>query len=116
MRAALSLALVLLASRARAADPAPAPPACECACPGDEAGEERTPGAPIDLNRATEHALVGLPGIGPARARAILAYRAEHGGFRSVSQLLHIRGIGRALLKQLRPLLTLGAREADPAS
>lgn len=63
---------------------------------------------PLDLNRADEEALLALPGIGPTRARAILAYRASHGGFRSVSQLLQIKGIGRALLKQLRPLVTIG--------
>jgi competence protein ComEA len=63
--------------------------------------------AVVDLNTADERALLDLPGIGPARARAILAYRGAHGGFHSVSQLLQIRGIGRALLKQLRPLITL---------
>jgi competence ComEA-like helix-hairpin-helix protein len=61
----------------------------------------------VDLNTADESALLDLPGIGPARARAILEYRVAHGGFQNVSQLLHIRGIGRALLKQLRPLVTL---------
>jgi competence protein ComEA len=65
----------------------------------------------VDLNTADESALLDLPGIGPARARAILAYRGAHGGFRSISQLLQIRGIGRALLKQLRPLITLKQQE-----
>ncbi|MEY4513655.1 MAG: hypothetical protein RLZZ450_5777 [Pseudomonadota bacterium] len=64
-------------------------------------------GKAVDLNTADESALLDLPGIGPARARAILAYRSAHGRFRSISQLLQIRGIGRALLKQLRPLITL---------
>lgn len=70
---------------------------------------EETPGTRriVDLNRADESALLDLPGIGPARARAILAYRVSHGGFHSLAQLLHIKGIGRALLKQLRPLVTL---------
>lgn len=61
----------------------------------------------VDLNHADEAALIGLPGIGEARARAILAYRSAHGGFRSLSQLLQVKGIGRALLKRLRPLVTL---------
>jgi competence protein ComEA len=85
------------------------PPSAACACPrAESAGEDGDPArGPIDLNDASEEKLQSLPGIGPARARAILAYRAAHGGFRSISQLLQIRGIGRALLKQLRPLVTL---------
>lgn len=71
-----------------------------------EREDERSPRV-IDLNTANERTLLDLPGIGPARARAILDYRVSHGGFRSISQLLHIKGIGRALLKQLRPLITL---------
>jgi competence protein ComEA len=61
----------------------------------------------VDLNHADEAALLGLPGIGETRARAIVAYRSAHGGFRNLSQLLQVKGIGRALLKRLRPLVTL---------
>ena len=115
-RLGLALALLLLASAAHADEGAPRGEARMCPCAdttdGEGAREGDGPRAPIDLNRAGEAALLALPGIGAARARAILAYRAEHGGFRSVSQLLHIRGIGRALLKQLRPLVTVGARDA----
>lgn len=100
----LSLVLALslaLSGAARAESPAPCPSADELT-----SGEER-PARVLDLNRADEQALLALPGIGPARARAIVSFRAQHGSFRSVSQLLQIRGIGRALLRQLRPLLTL---------
>ncbi len=90
------------------------PPASPAESAHDQADDESSPGttgadsgAPLDLNRADERALLALPGIGPARARAILAFRAAHGGFHSVSQLLQIKGIGRALLKQLRPLVAL---------
>lgn len=108
-RLALLATALVLATAARVH--AQAAPRCPpCACPAADEAEGRTASTPIDLNQASEAMLVALPGIGPARARAILAYRAEHGGFRSVSQLLHIRGIGRALLKQLRPLVTLGPR------
>lgn len=55
----------------------------------------------IDLNTATESTLETVPGIGPKRAQAILAYRAEHGGFTSVSQLLQIRGIGPTLYQRI---------------
>jgi competence protein ComEA len=67
------------------------------------------PGQPVlvDLNQASEAELMTLPGVGPARAKAILAFREAHGGFTSVSQLLRIKGFGRATLRRLRPLLTL---------
>jgi competence protein ComEA len=60
---------------------------------------------PVDLNRATAEQLDALPGIGPATAQAILAYREQHGRFRSVDELLEVRGIGDAKLEQLRPLV-----------
>lgn len=93
------LALALCGGVAHADDRA-----CTCVEPA-----ESRAAAVVDLNTADEQALLALPGIGPARARAILAFRASHGGFRSVSQLLSIKGIGRALLKELRPLVTISA-------
>ena len=64
----------------------------------------RTSG-PIDLNSADEAALDALPGIGPATAKAIVAYRESHGPFTSVDQLLEVRGIGPAKLDQLADLV-----------
>ena len=57
---------------------------------------------PVDLNTATLEQLDALPGVGPATAQAIVDYRREHGRFRSVQDLLEIRGIGDAKLAQLR--------------
>jgi competence protein ComEA len=57
----------------------------------------------VDLNTATTADLEGLPGVGPATARAILDYRQRHGRFRSVDELLEVRGIGPAKLAELRP-------------
>ena len=62
---------------------------------------------PVDLNTADEHQLDALPGIGPATAAAIVAYRESHGPFRSVDQLLDVRGIGPAKLDQLADLVTV---------
>jgi competence protein ComEA len=55
----------------------------------------------IDLNTATESTLETVPGIGPKRAQAILSYRAQHGGFTSVSQLRQVRGIGPTLYRRI---------------
>ena len=57
---------------------------------------------PVDLNTATVEQLDALPGIGPATAQAIVDHRARHGPFRSVAQLLQVKGIGEAKLAALR--------------
>lgn len=61
-------------------------------------------GAPavVDLNTATAEELESLPGIGPATAQAIIEYRRQHGRFRSVDELLAVRGIGPAKLAQIK--------------
>jgi competence ComEA-like helix-hairpin-helix protein len=60
----------------------------------------------VDLNRADTLALRDLPGVGPALARRILEARSR-GPFRTVDDLLRVRGIGPATLARLRPLVTV---------
>ena len=55
----------------------------------------------INLNQATITQLMDLPGIGEVKAGAIIQYRQEHGGFRSVEELLQVSGIGRAIYAQV---------------
>jgi competence protein ComEA len=57
----------------------------------------------VDLNLAAEDDLRKLPGIGATRARAILALRARLGRFKSVDELARIKGLGRGMIKRLRP-------------
>jgi competence protein ComEA len=52
-----------------------------------------------------------LPGIGPKKADAILALRQRLGRFRQVEDLLKVKGIGRATVRRLRPLVRV-----DPPS
>lgn len=59
-------------------------------------------GAAVNLNTATRDELVALPGIGPAKAQAILDYRAQHGGFRSVEELKDVKGIGAKRYERLK--------------
>ena len=70
-----------------------------------EAGPSRLPDPPpppLDLNSATAAQLDALPGIGPARARAIVAYREANGRFASVDGLARVPGIGPALAGRIR--------------
>lgn len=57
------------------------------------------------LNSASEADLRGLPGIGPAKARAIVAYREAHGPFASFQGLLEVPGIGPALMAKVAAAL-----------
>ena len=79
----------------RLGEPPPTPPAGAVATGTADTG-------PIDLNTATVDQLDALPGIGPSTAEAIIAYRQEHGRFRSVDELLEVRGIGPSKLENLR--------------
>jgi competence protein ComEA len=63
------------------------------------------PDAQIDLNNATTEQLDTLDGVGPATAKKILAYRAQHGPFKSVSELAQIPGIGPKKLAAMKPRL-----------
>jgi competence protein ComEA len=70
-------------------------------------GSTGPPGAPVNLNTATEVELDTLPGVGPVTAQAILDWRAEHGGFTAVDELLEVSGIGEVTMEELRPLVTV---------
>lgn len=64
---------------------------------------------PLDLNRATARQLESLPGIGPARAAAIVEFRTEYGPFVEMSDLLLVPGIGEGTLEALAGLAFVGA-------
>lgn len=56
---------------------------------------------PVNINTASAELLADrLQGVGPAKAEAIVAYRTQFGAFESVEELLEVKGIGPALLKQ----------------
>jgi competence protein ComEA len=63
------------------------------------------PAALINLNTATVEQLDTLPGVGPVRAAAIVAWRKANGKFTSVDQLGEVDGIGPGRLEKLRPLV-----------
>lgn len=56
----------------------------------------------ININTATRSQLMTLPGIGSAKADAILAYRTEQGAFHSIEDLMKIPGIKEGVFEQIR--------------
>lgn len=79
------------------------------AVPGVVAGDtaDQAQSGPFDINTADAKQLESLPGVGPATAAAIVEHRSRTGAFRSVEDLLEVRGIGEAKLETLRSQVTV---------
>jgi competence protein ComEA len=61
----------------------------------------------VSINRAGDKQLEELPGIGPALAARIIAWREANGGFKSKKDLLKVSGIGESILAGFVDLITL---------
>ena len=70
-------------------------------------------GPMVDIQSASAAELESLPGVGPARAQAIIAYRTRT-PFRRVEDILRVDGIGRATFRTMRSRLTVGGTRAAP--
>ncbi|WP_127579765.1 ComEA family DNA-binding protein [Paenibacillus koleovorans] len=89
-------------------DEAPTSPRAAASTPRASASPvPAQPARKINLNRATVSQLDRLPGIGPAKAEAIVAYRTQIGSYQRVEQLLEVKGIGPKLYAALLPVVTL---------
>lgn len=62
----------------------------------------------IDINQATQEEFETLPGIGPSKAAAILAYREEHGPFKAIEDLMNVSGIGQKTFDKLATSIQVG--------
>ncbi len=60
----------------------------------------------INLNTAPAAVLALLPGVGPSKAEAIVGYRTRR-PFRTVDELVRIKGIGRKMVRRLRSHLAV---------
>jgi competence protein ComEA len=72
------------------------------------AGKKKPPAKPVNINTATSEELQQVPGIGPVTAQKILQMRKTYGPFKSVDDLLAIRGLGQKRLDKMRKYLTVG--------
>jgi competence protein ComEA len=71
-----------------------------------ESGETNSP-QKVDINRAEGWLLEALPGIGEARAQAIMDYRRHNGPFRHITELTEVEGIGITTYEQIKHLITV---------
>lgn len=72
------------------------------------ANKKKPPVKPVNINTATSEELQQVPGIGPATAQKIVQMRKSYGPFKSVDDLLAIRGLGEKRLDKMRKYLTVG--------
>ena len=63
----------------------------------------------LDLNQATVEELDTLPGVGPAIARRIVAFREKNGAFKRIEDLMNVRGIGEKTFLRLRDRIMVKA-------
>ena len=70
--------------------------------------------AAVDLNTASQQELESVKGIGPAKSKAILEYRAKNGPFKSVDDLAKVPGFGEKSVAGMKAERAVGA--AKPAA
>ncbi len=68
----------------------------------------------VNINKAdAQHLATAIKGVGPKTALAIVAYREQHGPYRSVDELMKIKGIGPVTIEKNKDRLTIGKVEKD---
>ena len=72
--------------------------------------------AAVNLNTATQAELEAVKGIGPAKAKAIMAYRDKNGGFKSVDELAKVKGFGKASVNKIRDQFEVGTSPATTSA
>ena len=65
-------------------------------------------GVKVNINTSSVVGLESLPGVGLAKANAIVAYRDKSGGFKSIEELKDVNGIGDKIYEKIKDLITLG--------
>ncbi len=73
----------------------------------DGAGGSQSDGQKVNLNTADRDQLKTLPGIGDAKADAIVQYREAHGAFGSIEEIQNISGIKSGVFSKIRDLITV---------
>lgn len=61
----------------------------------------------LDINTATSEELCELPGIGEGYAQRIISYRQEEGSFKTIEDIMKVKGIKDKLFSQIKDLITV---------
>lgn len=63
----------------------------------------------VDLNTSTAKELQQLPGIGKGLAKRIIDYRTANGPFKTVEDVIKVKGIGKKMFARMQDRLTVGS-------
>lgn len=69
----------------------------------------QAPAGKVNLNTATVAQLEDLPGVGPALAARIVEHRQKNGAFKSVEDIMAVKGIGEKNFSKIQSHLSVGA-------
>jgi len=72
--------------------------------------------AAININTATKEQLDALPGIGPAKAQAIIDYRNANGPFKSPEDVMKVKGIKEGEFGKIKDQISVSGATAAPAA
>jgi competence protein ComEA len=76
------------------------------------AAAKAAPTSKVNVNTATAEQFAALPGVGLKLGARIVEYRQKAGSFKSVQELMNVRGIGEKNFTKLQPHLTTGEAPA----
>ena len=74
------------------------------------------PTGKVNINTATAQQLTALPGVGEKLAARIVEYRQKQGGFKNVSELMNVQGLGEKNLAKIQGYLTTSSEAAKPTA
>ena len=76
------------------------------------AAAKQAPAGKVNINSASAQQLTALPGVGEKLATRIVEYRQKAGGFKTVQELMNVKGVGEKNFAKLQAHLTAGEAAA----
>lgn len=73
----------------------------------EESNNQSTSTGKVNINQASKEDLMGIPGIGEAKATSIIEYRTTTGTFQTIEDIKNVSGIGDAIFESIRDYITV---------